>query len=78
VNLNVNGDQGVYAVAVGSAQLMANGNFSCNSGAIRGIAGPFGRKIENDRSGNILYIQQWEAQVYRSFRMESLYIPVTP
>jgi hypothetical protein len=78
VNLNVNGDQGVYSAAVGSAQLLTNGNFSCASGAISGGAGPYGQTIENDRSGNRVYIKQWQTRTYRSFRMESMYTPATP
>jgi hypothetical protein len=78
VNLNVNDDERVYSLAVGSAQLMTNGNIACGSGAIPGSGGVYARAIDSDKRDNLLYIQQWQAQVYRSFRMESLYIPVTP
>ena len=77
MNLNVNADEGVYAQAVGSVQLLTNGNLSCNSGAISG--GTTGvQTIENDHSDKIVYVQQWEAHAYRSFRMRSLYTAVTP
>ena len=78
-NLNVNADQGVFSVAVGSAQLLANGEFSCDSGAINGgTNGVYSRTIGSDKTGNIVYVQQWQAQSYRSFRMGSMYSAVTP
>ena len=66
-NLNVNADEGVFSNAVGSAQLLTNGNFSCDSGVISGPNGGYARTIENDKSGNLVYIQEWKAGVYRVF-----------
>lgn len=73
VNLNSNADVGVYADALGSAQLLSNGNFSCTSGTTIPTV-----TTENDRDGNLLYIIEWPTPTYRTFRMRDMYSAVTP
>jgi arylsulfate sulfotransferase len=74
VNLNINADVGVYSVALGSAQLLTNGDLSCNSGAVVGPS----RTSENDRAGVLVYVIEWAPSTYRTFRMINLYTPVNP
>lgn len=78
VNLNINADEGVYAVAVGSAQLMKNGHLTCDNGALPSSSGTYSRTIQNEKNGNLVYIQQWQAHAYRSYRMDTMYSAVTP
>ena len=74
VNLNINADLGAYSVALGSAQLLTNGDLACGAGAI----GAFSRATENQKNGKPVYLLQWFGNTYRTFRMADLYTPVTP
>lgn len=73
VNLNINADTGVYAEALGSAQLLGNGNLNCTGGSLIPST-----TTENDRAGAIQYHVEWPENTYRTLRMRDLYTPGTP
>ncbi len=78
VNLNISADTGVYSSSRGSAQLLTNGDLSCDAAAIQGPTGATSQTSENDKMGNLLYIIQSPLPTYRTFRMHDLYTPITP
>jgi hypothetical protein len=65
-------DLGVYSIAVGSAQKLDNGNYHFEAGF---IPTPFTQSytFEVLPDGSIIYNLQATLQVYRSYRMRSLY-----
>jgi hypothetical protein len=67
----VNADLGVYSVAVGSAQLLSNGNYFSLSGILPIGLQSQAAEIQAHRS------QTWalnaSTSVYRAFRLNSLY-----
>ncbi len=66
-------DLGNYSAAVGSAQLLPNGNFAFTSG-FQGIApNNFGQTIETTPAGTKTFNQQITGLEYRGFLMSSLY-----
>jgi hypothetical protein len=68
-----NADLGVYAVAVGSAQTLKNGNYSFEAGFINPDS-IYSRAIETSPEGKVVYAQQLEGQIeYRSFRVADMY-----
>jgi hypothetical protein len=76
--LVLNADLGVYAIAVGSAQPLSDGNYSFESGFIN--PGPslpasvYSRTIEVMPNGKIVYAQQVDGELtYRSFRVATMY-----
>ena len=72
--LVTNADMGTYSVAVGSAQLLANGNLSAEAGLIDPGPAGYSRAVENSPDGKIVYAQQIDGGlVYRSFRIADLY-----
>jgi hypothetical protein len=74
VSLLMNADLGVYAFALGSAQLLPNGNAHFLAGAV--APGGNAYSIEVRLDGTIDYeIQSGPPLVYRSWRMRSLYAP---
>ena len=80
-NLNTNSDLGQYTFALGSAQILPNGNMFFDAGAIGPKPGPwYGLNLETDPNGIPIFIlqiasgtQTSSALTYRSFRMPSLY-----
>ncbi|MBS0431905.1 MAG: aryl-sulfate sulfotransferase [Proteobacteria bacterium] len=72
--LLVNSDLGVYSSALGSAQLLSNGNYHFLSGHIDS-GPPFSQSIEVLPDGTINSRLQAAPPAYRSFRMPSLYAP---
>ncbi len=80
-NLNTNSDLGVYAFALGSAQILPNGNMFFDAGAIGPKPGPwYGLELETDPNGIPVFIlqiasgtQTSSALTYRTFRMPNLY-----
>lgn len=72
--LVVNSDLGVYASALGSAQLLGNGNYHFLAGHIDS-GPPFSQSIEVLPDGAINSRLQAAPPAYRSFRMPSLYAP---
>jgi len=73
----LNADLGVYSFALGSAQLLSNGNYHFLAGINTGPSGTFSQSIEVLPNGSIGFIEQSTAQAYRSFRMPNLYSPPT-
>jgi len=76
--LVMNADLGVYAVAVGSAQPLSDGNYSFESGFINPgpaeLGAAYCRTTETSPEGQIVYSQQVEgALTYRSFRVPDMY-----
>jgi arylsulfate sulfotransferase len=75
--LLLNADLGTYSPALGSAQVLLNGNHHFASGAV----GLFGmpakvaaHDVEVGSSGTIVFDYQTASAEYRSFRMQSLYV----
>ncbi len=66
-------DSGVYAFAVGSAQLLSNGNLHFQPGIGGPPPVPFNSDIEFTPAGPINFQLQAAASSYRSFRMPDLY-----
>jgi hypothetical protein len=68
-----NADLGVYAFAVGSAQLLKNGGYNFEVGYTNQISN-VSNAIETSSDGKVLYAQQLDGVVeYRSFRLPDLY-----
>ncbi len=72
----LNADLGAYSYALGSAQLLPNGNYHFDVGWITND--PLGgrntsRAVEVDPAGNVVYSIQMSIPEYRSFRMRDLY-----
>jgi hypothetical protein len=77
-HLVMNADLKANSPALGSAQLLPNGNYHFDSGFIPNPANPaqrFTQAIEVDPSGNIVWGMQITAQQYRNFRLDDLYTP---
>lgn len=80
-NVNVNTDLGVYSVAVGTAQILPNGNYWFQSGLIFGAGGePYAQDAEAGTNGDLTFVLQVtqgdtasHALEYRAFRMPDLY-----
>ena len=80
-NVNVNTDLGVYSVAVGTAQILPNGNYWFQSGLIFGTDGqPYAQEAEAGKNGDPTFVLQVtqgnfasHALEYRAFRMPNLY-----
>ena len=75
--LVLNADLGAFSIALGSAQLLPNGNYSFDVGWILGDPGQpaTSQSLEVDPSGAIVYNLQVATQEYRTFRMRDLYTP---
>lgn len=73
----LNADLGVYSFALGSAQLLSNGNYHFLAGINNGASGTFSQSIEVLPDGTIGFIEQSNTTAYRSFRMPDLYSPPT-
>jgi hypothetical protein len=76
--LILNADMGGYSYALGTAQLLPNGNYHFDAGWI--AEDPVGgenasRSVEVDPAGNIVYGLAISAPEYRTFRMPDLYTP---
>ena len=73
-SLKLNADLGVYSMALGSAQLLDNGDYHFESGLI--VAGPgvfAGQAVEVTPEGVIDYDLTLNTSTYRSYRMATLY-----
>jgi len=68
----LNADMGNYSDRVGSAQRLANGNYSFTSGAV-GTAPFVGQSIEVLPDGTKSYVLQVGRGLYRSYRTRTLY-----
>lgn len=69
--LVLNADLGSYSFALGSAQMLPNGNFYFESGITPDQSA---EGIEVDPAGNIVTRVQASTSVYRSIRMPSMYV----
>lgn len=71
----VNADLGVYSFALGSAQLLSNGNYHFLAGFANPGPSQFSQSIEALTTGVTNHRLQAPPAAYRSFRMKSLYAP---
>jgi len=79
--VNVNTDLGIYSVAVGTAQILPNGDYWFQSGLIFGPDGePYAQEAEAGKDGLLTFVLQVtqgdtasHALEYRAFRIPSLY-----
>jgi arylsulfate sulfotransferase len=72
--LVLNADVGTYSSAVGSAQILPNGDYHFDSGFIAGASGSLSaQSIEVNPSGQIVYGIGLASLEYRTFRMADLY-----
>ncbi|MBE0658918.1 MAG: aryl-sulfate sulfotransferase [Bryobacteraceae bacterium] len=72
----LNADLGVYAAALGSAQLLTDGTYHFNSGYL--FRPPFSmeaQSVQTDAGGNTVWKCTTPTPVYRTFRMKDLYTP---
>ncbi|MBI3210578.1 MAG: aryl-sulfate sulfotransferase [Candidatus Solibacter usitatus] len=75
VEFVLNADLGVYSTAVGSAQILRNGNYHFNAGYVPEGTVPTSHAIELDSSGRILYDAVSNSILYRTFRRVDMYSP---
>jgi hypothetical protein len=73
--LVVNSDLGVYSPALGSAQLLSNGNYHFLPGFNSPGPAEFSQSVEVLPNGTVNMRLQASPIAYRSFRMKSLYEP---
>jgi hypothetical protein len=73
--LVVNSDLGVYSPALGSAQLLSNGNYHFLPGFNSPGPAEFSQSVEVLPNGTVNMRLQASPIAYRSFRMKSLYAP---
>ena len=71
----LNADLGVYSEAVGSAQVLRDGNFHFDAGFVEENNTIDSYSFEVSPSGQILYNAHQNAILYRSFRMTDIYTP---
>ena len=71
--LVVNADLGNYSTALGSAQMLPNGNLDFNSGFLGTAPNNFGDSIQVLPDGTITYVQTMSGLEYRSYFMSTLY-----
>ena len=73
----LNVDLGAFSMALGTAQLLSNGNYSFDLGWIPGSQGQVGscQMMEVDPTGAAVYDLQAATVVYRAMRMRDLYTP---
>jgi hypothetical protein len=74
VSLVLNADVGSYSEAVGSAQLLSNGDYHFDSGFILDAQGNLNaQSVEVTPSATVVFDLGFEAPEYRTFRLSSLY-----
>jgi hypothetical protein len=74
----LNKDLGAYAYALGTAQLLPNGNYNFDAGWVSqdSLGGSnTSRSVEVDPSGSVAYGVAISTPEYRTFRMPDLYTP---
>jgi arylsulfate sulfotransferase len=76
----LNADLKGNSAALGTAQLLSNGNYHFDAGFIVNPATRqfYTQALEVDPSGNIVWGMQINAQEYRSYRLDDLYTPPLP
>lgn len=70
--LLLNVDLGGYSFALGSAQLLPNGDFHFDNGYLPDVSA---QSLEVDASGKLVYGLRTSGPEYRTFRMRDLYSP---
>jgi arylsulfate sulfotransferase len=76
--LLLNADLGTYSPAVGSAQILPNGDYHFDSGFIAdpsNSADQYSQSVEVNGLGGIVYGIQFGVAEYRTFRMVDMYTP---
>jgi hypothetical protein len=73
----VNADLGNYSAALGSAQVLPNGNLAFTSGFQGSFPAVIGQSIEVSPGGTADYVLQMNSLEYRSYFMNTLYETVT-
>lgn len=64
----------VYSSAVGAAQSLKNGGYSFNAGYIDIQSSPYGRAVETDKDGKVVFaIDAYGTLIYRSYRVNDMY-----
>ena len=71
----LNADLGVYSSAVGSAQLLQDGNYHFDAGFVQDNGNLDSYSIEVDWTGKIRYEAHQNVILYRTFRMTDMYTP---
>jgi arylsulfate sulfotransferase len=74
----MNADLKQSSAALGTAELLDNGNYHFDAGFIQDPSNPaarFTQLLETDPAGNLVWGMQVAAQEYRSYRMNDLYTP---
>ena len=74
-----NVDLGIFSLALGTAQRLANGDYHFDAGFEAAPEAPFGGvgyALEVDPAGDIVSSIKMQALIYRSFRLPDLYGPV--
>lgn len=71
----LNADLGVYSQAVGSAQILRDGNYHFDAGFVVENGTVDAYSIEVDPTGRILYNVHTNTVLYRSFRLTDMYTP---
>ena len=71
--LLLNADLGVYSLAVGSAQLLADGNHHFDAGYVPSASGISAYALEVDADGNLIGSLMANTLLYRSIRLKSMY-----
>jgi len=74
--LVVNANLGNYSTALGSAQMLPNGNLAFTSGFLGTAPNYYGQSIEVLPNGTKTYVQQMTGLEYRSYFMSNLYGPL--
>jgi arylsulfate sulfotransferase len=69
----LNSDLGSYSQALGSAQLLSNGNFAFDSGIIITSSAISNQSVEVLDNGTVDYVLESPGAAYRTFRMTSMY-----
>lgn len=71
----LSGDVGVYAIAQGTAQRLANGNFNFTAGLVTSPTPPnaYAQDVEMLPNGTRVYVLQVNAPEYRAWRLATLY-----
>ena len=64
----------VYSPSVGEAQSLKNGGYNFNAGNIDTQNSGYGRAIETDRDGRVVFaLDAYGTAIYRSFRVDDMY-----
>ncbi|WP_186441662.1 aryl-sulfate sulfotransferase [Desulfamplus magnetovallimortis] len=71
--LSLNADLGVYSMALGNAQRLANGTFNFTPGLLTEEKSPTGQVMEVGSAGEKISLFQADMNIYRSYRMQNLY-----